>query len=136
MVSEFCTRRLEPVLPHDVVQTLHRYMVELLAREEYPPYRGTGLDLTALAQTLSLDRALLQSHKAQLRSVFEAVARAVAEGRLRSGLSTRGRRATQRSAGQSSPPSAPRASGPARSGKRPGRQPRLVIEFPEPLFTI
>ncbi len=90
MVSEFCARRLAPVLPGDVVQTLQRYMVELLAREEYPPYRGAGLNLTALAQTLSLDRVLLQSQKAQLSSVFDAIARAVAEGRLRTGLPARG----------------------------------------------
>ena len=94
MVSEFCTKRLAPVLPQEVVQTLYRYMVELLARDEYPPYRGAGLDLTALAQSLSLERAMLQSHKAQLSSVFDAVARAVAEGRLRSGLPNRRRRAT------------------------------------------
>lgn len=111
MVSEFCTKRLAPVLPQEVVQTLYRYVVELLAREKYPPYRGAGLDLTVLAQTLSLDRALLQSQKAQLRSVFDAVARAVAEGRLRSGLPNRRCPATQGSAGQSSPPSVPRASG-------------------------
>ena len=133
MVSEFCAKRLAPVLPEGVVQTLHRYMVELLAREEYPPYRGAGLDLTTLAQVLSLDRALLQSQKAQLSSVFDAIARAVAEGRLRSALPTRRRRATQEEALAALPSPKTRAKVSARTGKRPGRQPRPVVEFPEPL---
>ena len=135
MVSEFCAKRLAPVLPEEVVQTLQRYMVELLAREDYPPYRGAGLDLTTLAQTLSLERAVLQSQKAQLSSVFDAIARTVAEGRLRSDLPTRRRRATQEDAAAASPRPKTRAEVPARSGKRPGRKSHPVVEFPEPLFS-
>lgn len=84
MLSEFCEKRLAPTMPGEVVKTLHQYMVDLLAREEYPPYRGAGLDLTALAQMLSIDRVLLLAQKAQLRPVFDAIARHVAEARLRS----------------------------------------------------
>ena len=46
MLSEFCEKRLAPVLPEEVVKRLHQYMGELLAQQEYPPYRGAGLDLT------------------------------------------------------------------------------------------
>ena len=52
MLSEFCDKRLAPVLPEEVVKRLHQYMGELLAQQEYPPYRGAGLDLTAVAERL------------------------------------------------------------------------------------
>lgn len=51
---------------------------------KYPPYRGAGLDLTTVAETLlSLDLGILKLQKAQITPVFDAIARAVAEGRLR-----------------------------------------------------
>ena len=40
MLSEFCDKRLAPVLPEEVVKRLHHYLGELLARKEYPPRRG------------------------------------------------------------------------------------------------
>lgn len=91
MLSDFCAKRLAPVLPEEVVKRLHQYMGELLAQQEYPPYRGAGLDLTALAETLSLDLGLLKAQKAQITPIFDAIARAVAEGRLRAGVPSRQR---------------------------------------------
>lgn len=91
MLSDFCAKRLAPVLPAEVVKRLHHYVAELLAREEYPPYRGAGLDLTAVAETLSLDINILQPQNAQITPVFEAIARAVAERRLRAGVPSRQR---------------------------------------------
>lgn len=135
MLSEFCDEQLAPVLPDEVVKKLHGHMVDLLVRGEYPPYHGAGLDLAALARTLSLELGLLQSQKAQIRSVFDAIARAVAESRLRSGSPSRGRRALRQGA-TASPIAAPRAKAPSRAGKSPGRQKRPVVEFPEPLFTV
>ena len=47
MLSDFYDKRVSPVLPEEVVKRLHQYVGELLACEEYQPYRGAGLDLTA-----------------------------------------------------------------------------------------
>jgi chromosome condensin MukBEF complex kleisin-like MukF subunit len=59
MLSDFCAKRLAPVLPEEVVKRLHQYMGELPAQLEYPSYCGAGVDLTALAETLSLDISIL-----------------------------------------------------------------------------
>lgn len=135
MLSEFCEKRLAPALPREVVKTLHQYMCELLAREEYPPYRGAGLDLMALAQMLSIDRGLLLAQKAQLRPVFDAIARHVAEARLRSGLPARRTRLSAEAAATVSQPTPPRTKTSRPPRNSTGRPPRPVIEFPVPLFT-
>lgn len=132
MLSDFCAKRLAPVLPEEVVKRLHHYMGELLAQQEYPPYRGAGLDLTAVAETLSLDLNILKPQKAQITPVFDAIARAVAEGRLRAGVPSRQRSIPREKAGSAVIPQTKRA---PQSRKVPGRQRRPVIEFPEPLFT-
>jgi hypothetical protein len=132
MLSDFCEKRLAPVLSEEVVKRLHQYMGELLAQQEYPPYRGAGVDLTAVAETLSLDLNILKPQKAQITPVFDAIARAVAEGRLREGVPSRQRSIRREEAGSAVITQTKRA---PNSGKGPGRQRRPVIEFPDPLFT-
>mgnify|MGYP001362502362 CR=1 FL=1 len=133
MLSDFCTKRLAPVLPDPMVKDLQRYMVDLLTQGEYPPYRGAGLDLTALAQTLSLDLGVLKAQKTHLSPVFDAIARSVAEARLQNGLPARQPRVSSRlpiSGVSLQETASPRA------GKVPGRKRLPVIEFPEPLFSV
>jgi hypothetical protein len=42
LLSEFCDTRLARVLPEEGVKRLNHSMGELLAPQEYPPYRGAG----------------------------------------------------------------------------------------------
>ena len=85
-----------------------------------------------MAESLSLDLGLLKAQKAQITPIFDAIARAVAEGRLRAGVPSRQRSIRKEEAGSGSPPRAKIA---LHSRKGPGLQRWPVIEFPEPLFT-
>lgn len=115
------------MLPEEVVKRLHHCTGELMAQQEYPPYRGAGLDLTAVAETLSLDLNILELQKAQITPVFDAIARAVADGKLRAGVPPRQRSIRREEAGSGAKPSTETA---PQSRKAPRRQRRPVIEFP------
>lgn len=60
-IALFCERRLTPVLPAHVVPALQGYLTDLLVRKEFPPYRGTCIDLEALAEALSVDVTTLRA---------------------------------------------------------------------------
>lgn len=83
VVTQFCKQRLTGVMPAPDVHALHRYLVELLARQEYPPYRGSRLDLRAVAGTLAIDADRLMSVRPHVQPIFDALARAIAEADLR-----------------------------------------------------
>ncbi|WP_208021406.1 hypothetical protein [Paracoccus versutus] len=112
-------------------------LADLLERNEYPPYRDGGLDLHALAGQLGMDPSRLAHVRDSLQPIFDAVARAVAEYRLRPEPKPRPKRVS--AAGPADVArkvaASPSRSSLARKGKRPGRQPKPVVEFPEPLET-
>lgn len=54
---------------------LQGYLTDLLVRKEFPPYRGTCIDLEALAEALSVDVTALRAAKMHLRPIFDAVAK-------------------------------------------------------------
>ncbi|EME68621.1 hypothetical protein H261_17518 [Paramagnetospirillum caucaseum] len=119
MITLFCERRLASVLPSDVTLALRGYLVGLLARREYPPYRGTQIDFEVVAAALSIEPIQLRSAKAQLEPIFDAVSRSVAEAELRPHA------AVQSKGGKSTSPRGPR--------KSVGKPPKTIVEFPEPL---
>lgn len=83
-IADYCDLRLAPLLTPDEVRTLQECLADLLERNEYPPYRGSGLDLKILAERLGMDASRLAHVRSSLQPIFDAVARAVAEYRLRS----------------------------------------------------
>ena len=44
-IAEFCKSRFTTIFTEGEVRLLHSCLVDLLERAEYPPYRGSGLDL-------------------------------------------------------------------------------------------
>ncbi|ARJ65675.1 hypothetical protein WV31_08405 [Magnetospirillum sp. ME-1] len=115
----FCERRLAPVLPADLTLALQGYLVGLLARKEFPPYRGTQIDFEAIADAISYEAAPLKSQRAQLQPILDAVARSVAEAelRLRANNGDKARKCT-----------------PPREAKRPvGRPRKAIVDFPDPV---
>lgn len=54
-IADYCDLRLTPVLEPEEVSTVRECLVGLLERNEYPPYRGSGLDLKVLADQLGMD---------------------------------------------------------------------------------
>ena len=118
-IALFCERRLTPFLPAQIVPTLQGYLTDLLVRKEFPRYRGTCIDLETLAEALSVDVTTLRAARMHLRPIFDAVARAVADAQLRPQAVVRVKRERKK---------------PTREAKlRPGRRPKAIVEFPEPL---
>lgn len=44
-IAEICEAKLTSIFTEGEVRLLYRCLVDLLERNEYPPYRGSGLDL-------------------------------------------------------------------------------------------
>ncbi len=43
-IASYCDLRLAPVLEPEEVSTVRECLLDLLERNEYPPYRGSALD--------------------------------------------------------------------------------------------
>jgi len=82
-IAEFCKSRFTHIFRVDEARSLYDCLVDLLTRNEYPPYRGSGLDLPALSAMLDIDLDLLRAHRAVLQPIFDAVAREVSNVTLR-----------------------------------------------------
>lgn len=129
MIKTFCEKRLAPVFTPQDVEVLHRHLVDLLERNEYPAYRGSRLDVRALAERLGLDSRHLMIERSNLQPIFDAVTRSITETALRP-EATRKNSHTELSGCQS--PS--RLNNDRR--KQRGKRSRPVVEFPEPLESI
>ena len=133
-IAEICEARLTSIFTEGEVRLLYRCLVDLLERNEYPPYRGSELDLQSLSAMLDIDVDRFRAHRATLQPIFDAVAREVSNGTLppaRAG----GRPTRYISSGSAINPTGARAAGTEKVRKKPGVQPRAVVEFPEPLDT-
>ncbi|RAU22466.1 hypothetical protein CU669_07125 [Paramagnetospirillum kuznetsovii] len=120
-IELFCMRRLASVLPAEITLALQGYLVGLLARKEFPPYRGTQMDFEAVADAISFEAAPLRSVKAKLQPIFDAVCRSVAEAELR---------LRAHKGGKAKKSTSPRGE----VARRPVGRPRKAIEeFPEPV---
>lgn len=120
-IALFCERRLTSILSAGVILALQGYLTGLIIRREFPPYRGTRIDLDVVAAALGVEVAELRAARSLLKPIFDAVARAVADAEL----GPRSRDCID-SAGDKSAP---------KSAKRRGRQPKAIVEFPEALET-
>ena len=133
-IAEYCKGRFTPVFSESEVRLLHGCLVDLLERSEYPPYRGSGLDLQSLSAMLDIDVERLRAHRATLQPIFDAVAREVSNVTLRPA-----RAGSQSTHSKVTAPSTNFADVSATSTekvrKKPGVRPKAIVEFPEPLDT-
>ena len=82
-IAEFCKGRFTSMFTEGEVRLLYSCLVDLLERNEYPPYRGSGLDLQSLSAMLGIDVDRLRAHRAILQPIFDAVAREISNVTLR-----------------------------------------------------
>jgi hypothetical protein len=82
-IAEFCKSRFTTIFTEGEVRLLYGCLVDLLERNEYPPYRGSGLDLPTLSAMLDINVDRLRAHRAHLQPIFDAVAREVSNVALR-----------------------------------------------------
>lgn len=133
-IAEFCKARLTSNFTESEVRLLYSCLVDLLERAEYPPYRGSGLDLQSLSAMLDIDVERLRAHRALLQPIFDAVAREVSNVILRPArTASRSIRSTANTPSTNSADVS--ATGLEKLRKKPGVRPRAIVEFPEPLDT-
>lgn len=133
-IAEFCEARLTSNFTESEVRLLYSCLVDLLERAEYPPYRGSGLDLQSLSAMLDIDVERLRAHRAHLQPIFDAVAREVSNVILRPArTASRSIRSTANTPSTNSADVS--ATGLEKLRKKPGVRPRAIVEFPEPLDT-
>ena len=72
-IAEACKGRFTTIVTEGEGRLLHSCLVDLLERAEYPPYRGSGLDLHSLSAMLDIDFERLRAHRAHLQPIFDAV---------------------------------------------------------------
>ena len=104
-IALFFECRLTRLLAADTIQALQGYLEGLLARREFPPYRGTRIDLDAVAAALGAEVAQLRAARLQLHPIFDAVADAELRPRTKDRIDRDGDKSVQGSM------------------KRPGRRP-------------
>ncbi|WP_460074532.1 hypothetical protein [Roseibium sp. ROS1] len=126
MITTFCEKRLAPVFAPQDVEVLRGHLVDLLERNEYPTYRGSRLDVRALAEGLGLNSRRLMAERSNLQPIFDAVARAITERSLRPEAYEQTYQSTN------VPPRTAREYHSSGRGRR-GKPPRPVVEFPDPL---
>lgn len=131
-IAEFCKARLTSIFTEGELRLLYNCLVDLLERNEYPPYRGSGLDLQSLSAMLDIDVDRLRAHRAMLQPIFDAVAREVSNVTLRPARAG-GRSTRSMSSGPYMNPTGLRTISTEKVRKKPGVRPRAIIEFPEPL---
>lgn len=71
-ITEYCDLRLAPILEPDEVGSLRQCLVGLLEHSEYPPYRGSKLDIGAVSELLGLDAERLNRVRNNLQPIFDA----------------------------------------------------------------
>lgn len=124
MISEFCRLRLKSVLVDGEIELMANYLVGLLEIMAYPPYRGSGIDWTSLADVTGIEVERLKAARLQIKPVLDAVARSV-------GVQERDAPLRPES---NQEPSTHKRSAPKERARR-GPAPKSIVEFPEPLFT-
>lgn len=129
-LTQFCRLRLARNFAPSEIAKILEYLTHLLGQNEFPPYRGPGLDLSAIADCLGMDINHLKAHRASLQPAFDAVTREVSEVRLKPSraqpsASDKSANATQRLA-----PLDHAAQTTLTPSKR-GARPKPIVEFPQ-----
>lgn len=128
MITDYCDQRLAPLFDPIELQALADYLVRLHERKIYPPYRGTRLNVQAVACEVGIEASRLSTVCTDLQPIFDAVARAIAEIDVREASAAKKGRTKQ--ASQDTGCTA--VSKPARRTRTPP-MPKPIVPFPEQL---
>ncbi len=138
MIAAFCAQRLRGIVTPDEAGALQKYLCSLLDRREFPPYRGSRLDVQEVALCLRIDAKRLSAVRSLVQPIFDAVARAVAAAQLQ--LESKRMRAKKRIelAATEIPLKPKRAKVPVGLRPKPCRRgppPKPIVVFPVPRET-
>jgi hypothetical protein len=152
-ITDFCRKRLTPFFQADTAR-LQAYLVDLISRREYPPTRGRGIDWRTISHDCGIDHPRLAAIKEEVRPALDAIVRAfdgaaAREGQTRVAFQEKGSVASgDASLAKPQSPLIGRTrlqpdlfagnnraggTGQLKEGRKRGVQPKVVVEFPEPL---
>jgi hypothetical protein len=137
MISDFCRLRLAKALEESERSAVCRYLTDLLEPLAFPPYRGKWIDWAQVATAAGIETERLHAARHQLQPVFDAVSRAVAMQDVAPSLRTPPKDIF--TVGAPRAPSSRRgptsSDGDKPTGRKRGPKAKVIIEFPEPLWT-
>lgn len=148
-ISDFCRLRIDPVLPPQEGKRIRDFLLDLIALSRTPPRKVRGYDWDEIAFQCGLDRDALRIARKAIEPALDAIVRNTKSpanrpsANIRSAQDSEPRSRRGRSPRQpvEGPSAAPQIGltdrskrRPATKRQKPGAKPRIVEEFPPPLF--
>ncbi len=148
-ISDFCRLRVDPVLPPQESERIRNFLVGLISRSQIPPRKLQGYDWEEIAYQCDLDKESLRIARATIKPALDAIVRNTASSPMdtpatiyRGSASETGRLRGRppRKPAEKAPPASRNATSnrteQVREQRRqtPGTKPRLIEEFPTPLY--
>lgn len=148
-ISDFCRLRVDPVLPPQEGKRIREFLLDLVALSQTPPRKARGYDWDEIALRCSLDRDALRIARTAIEPALDAIVRNTKNpadrppAKFRRSQESKPRPGRGRAPRQpaempstASPIDATNRSDrkPGTNRRKPGAKPRIVEEFPEPLF--
>lgn len=148
-ISDFCRLRVDPILPSQESARIRNFLIGLIARSQTPPRKLRGYDWEEIALRCGLNNGALQIARSAIEPALDAIVRntkesskppslPVSQGSEPESHPQRGRlrrlptgKALPRSSNGTSDRAEHQA---AASRTQPGAKPRMIKEFPTPLF--
>lgn len=148
-ISDFCRLRIDPMLPPQESARIKAFLLNLITQSMAPPRKLRGYDWEEIAIQCALDEKALWNTKATIEPALDAIARnaKALNERLAKAALTRDEPASPPPRGRPPKqtsntnlvkidhgPAAPLERNQTLDRRRSGMKPRVIEEFPEPLF--
>ena len=141
MVADFCRKRIAALLPPLETAALQDYLIELVQAASPPPRSRGGLDWAQIGDATGIDASAMRGIAAELRPVFEAIARGLARrgggrrGAVRTPSKERRAPTSRKAAAQEHSVCTGQIERLDDLKRKTGVPPRPIVEFPEPLWS-
>jgi hypothetical protein len=148
-ISDFCRLRVDPVLPPPESERIRNFLVGLISRSQIPPRKLQGYDWEEIAYQCDLDKESLRIARAAIKPALDAIVRNTASSPTASPAPAYRGSASETERLKGRPPRTPVEKAPAssrnatssrpeqvreQSRQTPGTKPRVIEEFPTPLY--
>ncbi|RCS22102.1 hypothetical protein DUT91_20540 [Phyllobacterium salinisoli] len=148
-ISDFCRLRVDPALPPRDSTRIKEFLLGLIAQSQMPPRKVRGYDWNEIALQCGLDRDAIRGARAVIEPALDAIVRNTQSPADRPSAKIRKARDSEPRPRHGRPPRQPKEKPgtalrigpreqseprPASTRQKPGAKPRIIEEFPKPLF--
>ncbi|TPK05685.1 hypothetical protein FJ872_25695 [Mesorhizobium sp. B2-5-9] len=146
-ISDYCRIRLDPLFPPQESARIRAYLLNLIARAETPPRKIRGYDWQVISILCGLDDNTIRYARTAIEPALDAIDRNTKTAPKRATVAGRPSTKPERHARDRPQPLAGKSPASIRHKKlqrlepeaavdrqKPGMKPRIIEEFPEPLF--